>query len=435
MSKEQERIPVSKVQRASKFIKTGAKVGGNYIKHYSKKLLDPELSREQLDADNAEDIYASLSELKGSALKVAQMLSMDKNILPPAYQQKFVMSQYSAPPLSYPLVVKTFKKAFDKGPDELYDTFSRSAVNAASIGQVHKATLDGNTLAVKIQYPGVADSISSDLKMVRPVAASMFKISSAELDQFMGEVESKLIEETDYELELQRSMHITERCAHLDGLMFPTYYPELSDKRILTMQWIDGVHIGEWLATNPDQAQRNLVGQRLWDFYHYQIHDLKLVHADPHPGNFLITPGRQVGILDFGCVKEIPEDFYEQYFQLMTADILQPDFDLEKLFLQLGFLSPTDTTKEKAFFIELFRESILLLGKPFRTDTFDFGDNAYFAKIYEIGERVSKMKEVRNSKTARGNKHGLYINRTYFGLYNILNELKAVVNTGAGILG
>src|SRR3954466_10251072 len=138
---EFEKIPVSKVQRASKFIATGARIGKNYLKHYGKKLVNPELTKEQLHEDNARDIYNSLSELKGSALKVAQMLSMDKNLLPQAYQQQFAMAQYSAPPLSYPLVVKTFQKYFHKGPEQIFDSFSRKASNAASMGQVHLATL------------------------------------------------------------------------------------------------------------------------------------------------------------------------------------------------------------------------------------------------------------------------------------------------------
>lgn len=429
MKGEQTSIPTSKVQRATRFLKTGAKVGGNYLKHYGKKILDPDLTREQLDNDNAEDIYDSLSELKGSALKVAQMLSMDKNVLPTAYQNKFAMSQYSAPPLSYPLVVQTFRKYLRKSPEDLFDTFTKEAVNAASIGQVHKATLDGKTLAVKIQYPGVADSISSDLKIVRPIASRMFKISTAELEQYIGEVESKLIEETDYSLELKRSMEITGLCGHLEGIKFPTYYPEWSSDRILVMDWINGLHIKEWLATNPSQEQKNEIGQRLWDFYDFQIHSLKQVHADPHPGNFMITDDNKLGIIDFGCVKEIPEDFYEQYFKLMKDDVLNPKYNLKDLFFELGFLSDKDTEKEQAFYLEIFTEMIELLGRPFRSKTFDFGDDTYFKQIFEVGDRVSKMKEIRNSKTARGNRHGLYINRTYFGLYNLLNELKAEVIT------
>ncbi len=426
--KEQFKIPVTKVQRASKFVQTGAKIGGNYIKHYGKKILNPELSRDLLDEENAGDIYESLSELKGSALKVAQMLSMDKNALPVAYQDKFSMSQYSAPPLSYPLVVKTFRDQLGRSPEDLFDTFSRKAVNAASIGQVHKATLDGKELAVKIQYPGVADSISSDLRIVRPIASAMFKIKSAELDQYLGEVEAKLIEETDYELELRRSMEITQLCRHLEGIIFPGYYPELSSKRILVMDWIDGAHLKEWLKTNPAEEDRNRIGQALWDFYDYQIHELKQLHADPHPGNFLFTEDGSLAVLDFGCVKVIPEDFYDSYFKLMGPAVLEENYDLEGLFDELGFLAPEDSPKERKFFMKLFREMIELLGRPFRHETFDFGDDAYFQQIYQVGERMSRMKEVRNSKTARGNKHGLYINRTYFGLYNLLNELKATVN-------
>jgi predicted unusual protein kinase regulating ubiquinone biosynthesis (AarF/ABC1/UbiB family) len=123
--KEQSRIPTSKVQRAAKFVKTGARVGGNYVKHYAKKAVNPKLTKEALHEDNARDIYNSLSELKGSALKVAQMMSMDKNLLPTAYQDKFSMAQYSAPPLSYPLVVKTFQQYFKKSPSDMFDVFTK----------------------------------------------------------------------------------------------------------------------------------------------------------------------------------------------------------------------------------------------------------------------------------------------------------------------
>ncbi|MBL6449244.1 AarF/ABC1/UbiB kinase family protein [Fulvivirga sp. 29W222] len=427
--KEQARIPTSKVERASRFIRTGAKVGGNYIKHYSKKLLNSECTREELDAENAADIYQSLSELKGSALKVAQMLSMDKNALPPAYQDKFSLSQYSAPPLSYPLVVKTFQTYLGKGPDKIFDSFSKNAVNAASIGQVHQAELNGKKLAVKIQYPGVSDSISSDLRMVRPIAAQMFNVSKSELDLFFGEVESKLLEETDYELEVRRSMELSKKCAHLKHVVFPKYYPELSGERIIVMDWLDGLHLKDWLDQNPSQKERNRIGQALWHFYDYQMHTLKQVHADPHPGNFIITSSGELGIIDFGCVKVVPDEFYDPYFKLLEQDISQEDHELEALFTALGFLSDADSEKDKMFFMNIFKEMIELLGRPFRMERFDFGNDEYFQQIFEAGERVSKMKEFRKSKTARGNKDGLYINRTYFGLYNLLNMLKANVET------
>ena len=426
---EQESIPVSKVQRAAKFISTGAKVGGNYVKHYAKKVVQPGLDKEELHQSNATDIYKSLSQLKGSALKVAQMMSMDKNLLPRAYQDKFTMAQYSAPPLSYPLVVKTFQKYFGKSPDQIYESFTRSAVNAASIGQVHKATKDGKTLAVKIQYPGIADSVSSDLKLVRPFALRLLNMNERELDHYMAEVEEKLLEETDYILEVKRSREISSACSHIPNLKFPVYYDEYSAERIITMDWINGQHLKEWLETDPSQESRNQIGQALWDFYHHQVHNLKQVHADPHPGNFIVQKNDQLGIIDFGCVKVIPEDFYQGYFALIKKDLLIKQEELDQIFYDLEFISDKDTEEEQTYFKGVFREMISLLGKPFHVDRFDFADDGFFEQIFQLGDRISNDKMFKKSRQARGSRHGLYINRTYFGLYNLLNQLRAEVDT------
>lgn len=426
--KEYTKIPVSKVERATKFITTGAKIGKNYIKHYSKKIVDPELSRDELHEDNAKDIYNSLSELKGGALKVAQMLSMDKNMLPSAYQQKFAMAQYSAPPLSYPLVVKTFQKYFAKSPELVFDSFTKKAVNAASMGQVHIAMKDGKKLAVKIQYPGVGDSVKSDLAMVKPIALQMFKLNPVEYNEFIQEVEMRMMEETDYALELQRSIELSQQTAHLNNVLFPKYYPEYSSARILTMDWIDGVPLGELLKKPIPDGVGTRIGQAMWDFYHFQMHTLKTVHADPHPGNFIITPSYQLGVIDFGCVKVIPEEFYSIYFQLLDSDLLTNKTKLEEVFYQLRFIYPEDSATEKQFFTDVFSQLIELLSRPFKGDQFDFSDAAYFESLYSFGENLSTMKELRESKRARGVRDALYINRTYFGLYTILHDLKATVN-------
>ena len=425
--KEFDRIPVTKVQRATKFITTGARIGTNYLKHYGKKLMNPELGREQLHADNAADIYNSLSELKGGALKVAQMLSMDKNLLPTAYQQKFAMAQYSAPPLSYPLVVKTFQKYFGKSPDKLFDSFIHKAANAASMGQVHQATLGNKKLAVKIQYPGVGDSVKSDLAMVKPIALTMFNLNPVEYDEFIQEVEMRMMEETDYVLELKRSIELSEKCRHIRNIVFPKYYQEYSCPKILTMDWLEGKPLGEVLNTDLPPGAGDKLGQAMWDFYHFQMHQLKAVHADPHPGNFIITSDYQLGIIDFGCVKVIPEDFHKVYFRLLDPDLLTDEKKLDKVFHQLHFLYESDTAKEKKFFKGVFTKLVELLSRPFRSPVFDFSDKEYFETLYRFGEELTSMKELRESKKARGVRDAVYINRTYFGLYNILHDLKARV--------
>ena len=149
--KTTDSIPTSKIQRASKLLQTGAKVGVNYLKYYVDKVVTTEeQAKSTLNTSNAADIYDGLKQLKGSALKVAQMLSMDKNLLPRAYVEKFSLSQFSVPPLSAPLITRTFNKSFGKSPHDIFETFDANSVNAASIGQVHKATAEGKKLAVKI---------------------------------------------------------------------------------------------------------------------------------------------------------------------------------------------------------------------------------------------------------------------------------------------
>jgi predicted unusual protein kinase regulating ubiquinone biosynthesis (AarF/ABC1/UbiB family) len=432
MSLEQTQIPSTKVQRAMRFVKTGAQIGGNYIKHYSKKIVDPNLSRDELHEDNATDVYNALSELKGSALKVAQMLSMEKNILPRQYTNKFQLAQYSAPPLSGPLIVQTFIKMFGKTPQQMFDTFDMKASNAASIGQVHRASLNGQNLAVKIQYPGVAESIKSDLRIVKPIAFRLLNMNEKELDKYIREVESKLLEETDYELEYERSVMISGLCAHIPNLIFTSYHKDFSSKRVLTMNWMDGMHLDEFLKTNPSQEVRDKIGQAMWDFYDYQVHTHKAVHADPHPGNFLMRGDGTLGVIDFGCVKEIPEDFYLNYFALLVPEIMQDDRSIRRIMLQQQVISADDPAPVQIKITDAFVRMTNLLRKPFDYERFDFGDNEYIDSIYALGEEVSRMDELKQSKEGRGSQHALYINRTYFGLYSILNMLRARVETRVG---
>ena len=380
-------IPITKISRASKLVSTGAKVGVNYLKYYGDKMVNSkEDAKERFNQNNAEDIYDSLKKLKGSALKVAQMLSMEKSILPQAYVEKFSLSQFSVPPLSPPLVIKTFKKYFGKHPEDLFDTFNATSVNAASIGQVHIADKNGKKFAVKIQYPGVAESIASDLALVKPIAIKMFNIKGKDSDKYFKEVENKLTEETNYILEMAQSKAVAEACQHIPNLKFPKYYEEFSSERIITMDYMKGEHLSEFVAHNTDQNLSNKIGQALWDFYMFQIHKLKKVHADPHPGNFLISEEGHLIALDFGCMKTIPEEFYKPYFELADKDCIN---------------------------------------NPFHVEEFDFSNPEFFNQITEMGQRYSKSTELRNMNGNRGSKHFIYINRTFFGLYNLMFDLKA----------
>ncbi|QSS97600.1 ABC1 kinase family protein [Psychroflexus sp. ALD_RP9] len=423
-----DKIPTSKLSRTSKLVSTGAKIGKNYLKYYGKKTFNPNTTREELDQSNASDIYDSLKSLKGSALKVAQMLSMEKSLLPDAYVEKFSLSQFSVPPLSAPLVRKTFKKYLDQYPEEIFDEFTKDSVNAASIGQVHKATKDGRELAVKIQYPGVADSIGSDLALVKPIAMRMFNIKGKDSEKYFKEIEDKLLEETDYILEVEQSQRISEACQAIPNLKFPKYYPELSSERIITMDWMHGQHLSEFTKTKFTQEQGNKIGQTLWNFYMFQIHHLKEVHADPHPGNFLIDKNYNLIAIDFGCIKVIPNQFYTPYFELAEPKNIDNPEIFENKLRELEILREDDQPNEVAYFSKLFHEMLSLFTKPFHSEEFDFGDDEFWQQVSNLSEKYSSDKELRKMNGNRGSKHFLYINRTFFGLYNLLNDLKAKVS-------
>ena len=420
-------IPTSKIERASKLVQTGAKVGVNYLRYYGEKMVNPQITRDKLNEDNAEDIYDGLKSLKGSALKVAQMLSMDKSFLPQAYVEKFSLSQFSVPPLSAPLVLKTFKANLGKTPYEVFDEFNANSKNAASIGQVHMAMKNNKKLAVKIQYPGVANSISSDLALVKPIAIRMFNLQGKDSDKYFKEVEDKLIEETNYLLELQQSQEVVKACNKIENLVFPKYYPEYSSEKIITMDWMTGIHLSEFTNKNADPKVANKIGQALWDFYMYQIHILRKVHADPHPGNFLVNQDEQLVALDFGCMKKIPSEFYTPYFELISKDVIDNKKIFGEKLFELEILREDDSKEEVVYFTQLFYDLLSLFTKPFQSETFDFSDEEFFENIAKLGERFSKDTNLRKMNGNRGSKHFIYMNRTFFGLYNLMFDLKAKI--------
>ena len=421
-----DQIPITKIQRATKIVKTGAKVGVNYIKYYGNRLTqEQEQAKKTLNNANANDIYDGLKNLKGSALKVAQMLSMEKSIMPAAYVEKFSLSQFSVPPLSPALVNKTFRKYFGKSAHEIFDKFDTTSVNAASIGQVHQAEKDEKKIAVKIQYPGVAGSINSDLSLIKPIAIRMFNIKGKDSDKYFKEVEEKLIDETNYILEVDQSIEIAKACKHIPNMKFPEYYKEYSTDRIISMEWMNGLHLTEFAAQNSDPVLANKIGQALWDFYMYQIHVLRKMHADPHPGNFLVSKEEDLIALDFGCMKSLPDEFYYPYFTLSEKENINNKSLFEKKLYELEILRSDDSKKELDFFKEVFYDLLSLFTQPFHTDYFDFSNKTFFDALSNMAQEFAQKTELRKYNGNRGSKHFIYVNRTFFGLYNLMHTLKA----------
>ena len=430
--KDQEKMRAGALGRMAALGGAGARVGINYLKHYGRAMVagrDAESRRklrEELDEKNAETVYDTFSQLKGGPLKLAQMLSIDKHLLPVAYARRFAQAQSSVPPLSYPLVVRTFQREFGKGPEALFDQFEKKASHGASIGQVHRARHEGREYAVKVQYPGVAQSLKSDLRLVKPIALRILGLREADVDSYFREVETRLLEETDYRHEFARSVELTNASAHLEGVRFPEYHAGLSTGKILTSDWIDGIALDRFADGDATQEERDRIGQALWDFYHHQVHDLLVFHADPHPGNFLVKDG-ELWVLDFGCTKKISREFYRKQFRFLDPRLERDPGLLVEALRDLDVILPEDGSEQIAMITSLCRVWLELLARPFREGIFDFGDPSFLKAIYELGEENRRADHLRAMRGQRGSPDTIYVNRAFFGLYSLLGRLRARV--------
>lgn len=418
-------FPSSKFERGKIFAKSGLKLGVNYAKLRLEEKIGKKRSKESLSAlhiRNAEELFKDFTRLRGTALKMAQAISIDRSVLPDEFADVLARAQYQVPPISNRMVRQIIKQELGEYPELLFDDFQTHAMAAASLGQVHRATLkNGQKVAIKVQYPNVRETIESDLAMGKILFRRM--AGGKKVDQYFEEVRSKLMEETDYELEGQNLENYSTYYAHPD-FVTPRWIPEYSTKRILTMSYLEGEHLHEFLQRNPTQESKNRYGQLLWDFFHSQVNDRHTVHADTHPGNFILTPDGKLGILDFGCIKECPADFFDSFLSLMPA---HHEEDVEALLpiyydLELLFDDPANN-KEEAKFYRFCRDFGELMIHPYRNKNFHFGDSEYDARMTKL------LKEAAADGKPRGSRHFVYIARVVIGLYRMLISLDATIQT------
>lgn len=379
--------------------------------------------RSSLYKKSAEDLFGEFTKLRGTALKIAQSFSIDQGFLPEEFSEVLTQAQYNVPPINRSLVRSIIKRELGAYPEQLFKTFNPEADAAASIGQVHKATLkDGTAVAVKVQYPGVRDTISSDLALARTLLRTILSDSN-QIEPYIEEIRETLIRETDY-LQEGQSIERFHKRFNSDSILTPRWIPDLSTERVLTMTYLDGDHLNEFLISNPSQEARNQIGQNLWDFFHDQIRDRDEIHADTHPGNFLFTESGKVGVIDFGCVKSFPDSFFMDYLQLLPTHLRQDDDEIKKLYFKLDILKgdPDKFPIEKHFF-EFCKNYGFTFAMPYLEDSFDFGDPEYKKLI------AGYTKNAPFSNEPRGSKHFIYTTRVHLGLYHLLMKLGCTVNT------
>jgi len=419
-------FPSSKYDRGKIFAKTGLKLGTNYAKRYVKNKVGKKESADETSkfhSDNARQVFNEFSKLRGTALKIAQQLSLDQGVLPDEFADVMSDAQYSVPPINKALARSIIKKELGEYPEKLFAQFNPEAFAAASIGQVHEARLEsGEKVAIKIQYPNVRNTIDSDLSLAKTLLRRFVK-KGANLEEYFDEIKKTLLEETDYEQEAEYLDYFYGRFEQ-DYIITPKLYEKYSSKKVLTMSFIEGQHLQEFLKTDPTQEERNHYGQMLWNFFHDQVDQRDFIHADTHPGNFMITPEGDLGVIDFGCVKKFPVKFTRNYMSLLPHHLEKSVEEIKELYIKLDIVreNPDDPEKEEYFF-KYCKKYGDIFAQPYQDDSFDFGSTNFNKKIKRFAKNAPLMNE------PRGDKNFLFSTRMHTGLYNLLVKLEAVVDT------
>ena len=320
-----EKVSSSKFQRVFKLGSVGAGVAASSLAGKLRNMVagGSESEEELLSATyrkNADRMADVLGQLKGASMKVGQMLSADPESIPPEFAEGLARLQRDAPPMTWNTVKEQIETALDRPMEAVFSQFDPDPVGAASIGQVHRARLvTGEDVAVKIQYPGVRDALGSDLDTLKSMLVwGRPFVARDQLDGYFAEIRDVLMQEADYLQEAEQLARFGEHLADRDDVVVPRPFPEWTRENVLVMEFMEGRKLDDALETmEPDQ--RNAMLERWLAIFVWMFHELFALHADPHPGNFLIDDDNRLVLLDFGCVKSFDPKFADGMLEIVVA--------------------------------------------------------------------------------------------------------------------
>ncbi len=272
-------------------------------------------------SQHAEDLKTILGGLKGPIMKVAQFLSTIPDALPAEYAQELSQLQSNAPPMGWPFVRR--RMASELGPDwqSRFATFGQNAAAAASLGQVHRATLpDGREVACKLQYPDMPSVVEADLRQVKLAIAVLRRMDNAiHHDEIYKELSARLREELDYEREAAQMRLYRIMLRDTPIVHVPEPVGGYCTRRLLTMTWLDGRPLAQRLEEDPPQEERNAIAEALFRAWYLPFYRYGVIHGDPHMGNYQVRPDGTVNLLDFGTIRVFPARFVRGVIDLYEA--------------------------------------------------------------------------------------------------------------------
>ena len=415
--------------RRSRFLKLGkltGTVGSSYLGQAVKaKFQDAENKARSLlktNTKNAVRVARTFGELKGAVMKVGQMVSLQADLFPPEVREILARLQNQAPPVSFAQMRPLLSEELGAKVEESFADISESAYASASIGQVHRATLrDGRKVVVKIQYPGVAEMVESDLRNLRMFLRSMRQVTpiKADLDGLFKEGRARLTEELDYQLELANMQEFRELFRQDARFIIPRPIPELSTKRVLTTEYYPGLNADALCRESVPQERRDRMGLYLLDAVMIQFFEFRVLQADPNLANYAFTDDDRIVLYDFGCVKRFPAPFVEGIVKLVRDAFLGRYASLPSDLNALGYV---DKGKEPLPLevYEMYADAAFSAWRKPRL--FNFGATSLQNRLFDLhGRYWQKAFDFDAPPDA------IFMHRSFGGMYGNLRKLKAKV--------
>lgn len=377
-----------------------------------------------LNAANARLLAQRLAHLRGAAMKVGQMLSLEGDgLLPPEFAQALEVLRSGARHMPEGQVRQVLEEAYGPGWPERFAEFDFEPMAAASIGQVHRArAADGRELAVKLQYPGVAESIESDVdNLVALVKLTRLAPAGVDLAAFAHAVKAQLREEVDYACELSKLQQYAQHATRLSGVRLPAAYPDLSTPRVLSMQRLHAPALLVWARTAP-QAERDAVGAKLLRLLLCELFDFGFMQTDPNPANYLYdSETESILLLDFGAAQPVPEGVSQNYRLLLTAVASEDRGRILEALAALGLVHPGLSSPA----IEVLLDCAQLVSEALSRDApYDFVASNLAERLHSTVDRLRPFRdELRPPPPAY-----LFFQRKLAGTFLLERALRARVN-------
>lgn len=417
----QEPVPVGRFQRLRALGTLQAKIGAAYLFHWLRGWFRNAEDNQRLLAEahwrTALRVLDSMSYLRGAVMKGGQTLANFPDIVPREFVDTLQRLHFDAPPMHWSLLREMVLNELGDNPENLFAEFDKQAFAAASLGQVHRARLkSGEEVAVKIQYPGIARTIESDFRNLFLFLLPTRLTSDWEIlkEQF-EDLRQRLQLETDYELEAANIEKARRLFVDEDHIVVPRVFPQYSTSRVLTMERLRGVHLHDFLARHPSQAERNAVGQRMIRAWYRLYYAGRMFYIDMHPGNFLMLDDSRLGMIDFGAVMPLEGEEWE-VARMFDRPMTTGRHDDRVAALKAWAAIPDD----EADLLRVYDEFADWVWRSrYSGGEYDFGDEADFRRGIELFTEMARKRYNRG----RPNTHSMA--RNQFGWRSLLYQLQA----------